>query len=295
MEVKTKDDFLMSPTVDYCVKELLAYPEVRKGFVAAILNQDPEEIEETILMPTILSKDTENGKYGILDVRIKMKSGAQMDLEMQVAPFKFWNNRVIFYLSKMYTDQIKEGQRYEDLKPCIHVSILNFNLFPEDQECFREITFCDLKTKQKYTDLLDIYVLELKKLPPEKKDEPLIIKWMRFLSAEKKEDFEKMAGEDTYINEAYEVLQKLSADERKRLEYEARQKAIRDYNSQMKSSLEKGIQIGEERGEERGKKEGEKRLNNLYERLMRDNRMEDLKKSFSDETFREKLYREYEL
>ena len=26
------------------------------------------------------------------------------------APFKFWNNRVIFYLSKMYTEQIKEGR-----------------------------------------------------------------------------------------------------------------------------------------------------------------------------------------
>ena len=31
-----------------------------------------------------------------------------------------------------------------------------------------------------------------------------------------------MAGEDNYINEAYEVLQKLSADERKKLEYEAK-------------------------------------------------------------------------
>ena len=92
-----------------------------------------------------------------------------------------------------------------------------FNLFPEDQECFREIAFCDLKTKQKYTDLLNIYVLELKKLPPEKKDEPLIIKWMRFLSAEKKEDFEKMAGEDTYINEAYEVL----GDKQKRQRYDS--------------------------------------------------------------------------
>ena len=70
--------------------------------------------------------------------------------------------------------------------------------------------------------ITDIYVVELKKLPPEQNEEPLIIKWMRFLSAESREDFEKMAGEDTYINEAYEVLQKLSADERKRLEYEAR-------------------------------------------------------------------------
>ena len=262
MDVKTRDDFLMSPTVDYCFKELLAYPEIRKGFVAAILNQNPEEIAETTLMPTILSKDTENGKYGILDVRVRLKSGAQMDLEMQVAPFKFWDNRVIFYLSKMYTDQIKEGQKYENLKPCIHVSILNFNLFPEDQTCFREIAFCDLTTKQKYTDLLEIYVVELKKLPPVKKNEPLIIKWMSFLSAESREEFEKMAGEDNYINEAYEVLQKLSADERKRLEYEARQKAILDYNSQMNSSREEGIRIGEERGEERERE----RLNGLYKR-----------------------------
>lgn len=37
MKAKTRDDFLMSPTVDYCFKELLAYPEIRKGFVVAIL------------------------------------------------------------------------------------------------------------------------------------------------------------------------------------------------------------------------------------------------------------------
>lgn len=283
MKTKAKDNFLMSPKVDYCFKELLAYSEIRKGFIAAILNKDPEEIAETTLMPTILSKDTEDGKYGILDVRVRMKNGSQMDLEMQVAPFEFWNNRVIFYLSKMYAEQVKEGDKYKNLKPCIHVSILNFNLFHEDRTCFREIAFCDLTTKQKYTDLLEIYVLELKKLPPEQKEEPLIIKWMRFLAAESREDFEKMAGEDNYINEAYEVLQKLSADERKRLEYEARQKAIRDYDSQMSSSREEGIRIGEDR------------LNHLYEKLMRDHRSDDLVKAISDKVYREKLYQEYGL
>lgn len=283
MKTKAKDNFLMSPKVDYCFKELLAYPEIRKGFVAAILNKEPEELAETTLMPTILSKDTEDGKYGILDVRVRMKNGSQMDLEMQVAPFEFWNNRVIFYLSKMYAEQVKEGDKYKNLKPCIHVSILNFNLFHEDRTCFREIAFCDLTTKQKYTDLLEIYVLELKKLPPEQKEEPLIIKWMRFLAAESREDFEKMAGEDNYINEAYEVLQKLSADERKRLEYEARQKAIRDYDSQMSSSREEGIRIGEDR------------LNHLYEKLMRDHRSDDLVKAISDKVYREKLYQEYGL
>ena len=134
---------------------------------------------------------------------------------------------------------------------------------------------------------MEIYVLELKKLPLEQKNELLVVKWMRFLSAERREDFEKMAEEDTYINEAYEVLQKLSADERKRLEYEARQKAILDYNSQMSSSFKNG--------EARGEKRGEKRVNSLYEKLMNTGRMEELKKAILDESYREKLYKEYDL
>ena len=57
-----------------------------------------------------------------------------------------------------------------------------------------------------------------------------------------------MAKKDEYIDEAYNELKKLSLDNQKRMEYELRQKAIRDYNSQMKSA--------EKRGEERGKKQG---------------------------------------
>ena len=65
-----------------------------------------------------------------------------------------------------------------------------------------------------------------------------------------------MAEKDEYIKEAYEDLKKLSLDEQKRLEYEVRQKAIRDHNSQMKSAErrgeKRGIEIGEMRGEKRG-------------------------------------------
>ena len=45
-------------------------------------------------------------------------------------------------------------------------------------------------------------------------------------------------------------------DEQKRMEYEARQKAIRDYNSQMKSAREYGLKKGMEEGIERGVKQG---------------------------------------
>ena len=61
-----------------------------------------------------------------------------------------------------------------------------------------------------------------------------------------------MAKEDSYIDEAYEMLKHMSADEKKRLEYEAREKAIRDYHSQMQASREEG----RKEGREEGKKEG---------------------------------------
>ena len=54
-----------------------------------------------------------------------------------------------------------------------------------------------------------------------------------------------MAEKDEYIKEAYEDLKKLSLDGQKRLEYEVRQKAIRDHNSQMNSALKRGMEKGQ--------------------------------------------------
>lgn len=65
-----------------------------------------------------------------------------------------------------------------------------------------------------------------------------------------------MAQTNEYLGEAYEALQRLSADDKKRLEYEARDKALKDYNTQMSSAEKRGIEIGEKRGIEIGEKRG---------------------------------------
>lgn len=238
-ELKEKENFIMFPTVDFCFKELMQNENVRKGIIAALLNVSPDEIESTILIQTILRKEYEDDKYGILDVRVKLKNGTQIDFEMQVAAYEYWDKRSIFYLSKMYTDPIKEGEGYDTLKKCIHVSILNSVHFPEDDVCYRRIAFCDTETGKEYSDLMEMHMLELAKLPPEAQNEEGIILWMRFLGGRCEEDFRHMAEKDKYIEEAYDTLKKLSADEEKRLEYEARQKVIRDHNSFMKSAGEK--------------------------------------------------------
>ena len=68
-----------------------------------------------------------------------------------------------------------------------------------------------------------------------------------------------MAKTDEYISEAYSELMKLSADERKRLEYEAREKAVRDYNTLMESAHSEGLKRGLREGLEEGRQEGLKR------------------------------------
>lgn len=234
-----KDNFIMLPKVDICFKGLMNNPKVRKGFIAALLQKDPETIKETQLLPTVLRQDYPDEKLGILDVRVKMEDGTQLDMEMQVTYFEYWDARSIFYLSKMFTDQLKKGEPYENLKKCIHVSILDFTLF-EDDECYRCITFCDRKTGKVYTDLLEIQILELGKIPKELENETDIIRWMRFLNGKNRKEFEDMAKTDEYLDEACRELERMSADEQAKLEYEARERAIRDYNSQMNSALRRG-------------------------------------------------------
>lgn len=95
---------------------------------------------------------------------------------------------------------------------------------------------------------------------------------MRFLGGKNRKEFEEMAERDEYIEEAYGELKKLSLDEQKRLEYELRQKAIRDHNSQMKSAERRGERRGEKRGRELGEKIGEERgIHCTLKRLVKTN------------------------
>ncbi|MBS6398019.1 MAG: Rpn family recombination-promoting nuclease/putative transposase, partial [Clostridiales bacterium] len=199
---KNNDAFIMLPTVDFCFKELMNNPKIRKGFVAAVMGIRPEEIQETRLLPTELSRHTPDEKLGILDVLVLMQNGTRINMEMQVRYFASWSERVLYYLSNVFCSQLAEGEPYERMQKCIHVSILDFIHFPEDEECYRKIHFRDDKTGKIYSDKMEIQILELKKLPGELVSGEDIIAWMRFFSSRSREDFERMAKTNEYFEEA---------------------------------------------------------------------------------------------
>ena len=264
-------EFLMKPKIDFAFKEIMMNEKARIGFLSAILNIDPEDIKETQILNTYLRKEHEEDKQGILDVRILMNNDTEIDTEIHLSELKVWADRSLFYISKMYTEQIRQGQKYDVFKKCVSISILDFILFeepknntPEEPKQPSQSNFYSCfhiweDTRHfLFTDKMEFHVIELPKLPPELKDDienDKVFLWAKFISSEKKEDFDMIAQKDPYIDSAYQQLQIISQDKQKRLEYEARQKAILDYNQFMYEAEQRGKEQGEKIGREQGEKE----------------------------------------
>ncbi len=240
--------FLMKPKIDFAFKEIMANENARIGFLSAVLQIDPNSIKETHILNTYLRKVHEEDKQGILDVRILLNNNTEIDIEIQLSELKVWADRSLFYLSKMYTEQIEEGQKYNLFKRCVSISILDFTLFNDTDEFYSCFHLWEDNRHTLYTDKMEFHVLELSKLPKELKENASdILLWAKFISAEKEEEFTMLATKNPYIKSAYEQLQVISQDKQKRLEYEAREKAVRDHNQMMYEAEQRGIQIGEQR------------------------------------------------
>lgn len=251
---KTMDTFLMKPKIDFAFKEIMMDEAARTGFLSAMLHLEPEEIRETHILNSHLRKLHENDKLGILDVRVSLNDDTEIDTEIQLSELKVWADRSLFYVSKMFTEQIGKGQDYGVLKKCVGISILDFILFEKETEFYSCFHITEDTRHFLYTDKMEFHVLELPKLPKHLgAGSSDIALWAKFINSERKEEFDLLATQNPYIEKAYEKLQVIRQDKEKRMEYEAREKAVRDYNQAMREAEQRG----EARGEARGKTLGE--------------------------------------
>ena len=122
-----------------------------------------------------------------------------------------------------------------------------FIMLPTVDFCFKELMQNEKVRKGIIVALLGVR--------PEDQNEEGIIRWMRFLNAKSRKELKEMAKQDEYFGEAYEELDRLSADEKKRLEYETRLKYKRDKYAQLHYATRIGREEGERIGREEGKSE----------------------------------------
>ncbi len=242
---KNNPDYIMKTKVDFAFKELMSDETVRTGFLASVLAVPAGNIRSAVILNVELQRTHSEDKLGILDVRVCLNDETEIDIEIQIDPMSIWADRSLFYLSKMYAAQISAGDSYRLLKKCISISILDFRLFADSGEFYSCFHIREDTRHTLYTDKMEFHVIELPKLPEElKENSSELLLWAKFLNAERKEEFEMLAEKNDAIGKAYERLQVMSQDEKKRMEYEAREKALRDYNEVMLEATERGIAKG---------------------------------------------------
>ena len=215
----------MSPKIDFAFKELMRNDIVRKGFISAVLDISPESVKSTVLLNTNLPKIHEDEKQGILDVRLTMNDNTEIDIEIQLAYMSAWADRSTFYVSKMLVEQVGINKKYTNIKKCIGINILDFEYMKETE---RFHTVYHLREDTEHPKL------------PKTDDGTDLYDWIKFIKAENKEEFKMLSKENEYLKTAYEALEEISADQQKRLEYTARQKALYDYNTLMEESYNRG-------------------------------------------------------
>ena len=100
-----------------------------KGLVCALLHLKPDRVQSIeVLNPYEPSEDILDKNF-ILDVKICLNNKTVVNIELQVQPQKYWNNRSLTYLCRLF-DNLKKGASYSDVMPAYHIGILDFTLFP---------------------------------------------------------------------------------------------------------------------------------------------------------------------
>ncbi|MCI9151724.1 MAG: Rpn family recombination-promoting nuclease/putative transposase [Lachnospiraceae bacterium] len=236
---------IISAKYDFSFKELMSNETVRKYFISDILDIPVKKIRSVRLMNTFLRKRYRKHKLGILDVLVELNDRIKINIEMQVVVYDHWDRRSLFYLAKMYVEELHTGEDYQQLKRCIHVSILDFNL-TDDEEYHSVYRLRDAKGRE-YSDAWEIHVIELnKKLSGKDR----IDDWIALFNAQSEEELDMLSGKSLGLQEAVRELKEMSMTKRMRLRYEAHQKELRDRNARESYVRKEGMEQGIEQGQE---------------------------------------------
>ena len=161
---------------------------------------------------------------------------------MQVIKYSNIQKRIMFYWSKLYTDEIKSGDDYNNLKKTIVILIADFEL-DVAKDIPKYLTKWQIREEDYstniLTDMLQINIIELPKLIKalekneiDKKDKLTL--WTTFIISPEKIG-EKVMEENKDIKKAKEELEKLKQDKtakelaRLRMKHIMDQKAIQEY------------------------------------------------------------------
>ena len=239
----------MSNHLDLVVKNIfgsLNHPEILISFLNATLKAK-KKIVNVDIKKTDIEKQYIEDKYSRLDVKATTSNDEIINIEIQLKNENNMVKRSLYYLSKMYEEQLNEKEDYSKLVRTVCINILNFKYLKTDN-FHTGYRFKEIESNEELTDIMEVHFIEIPKLQDSSDEKDMLVAWTEFL---KDPESEKVRGLELSIEEirqAKDELIRMSNDSTQRELYDMRANSLRDKMSELNAAERKGIEKGREEG-----------------------------------------------
>lgn len=256
-EKRMKKEELLKPRYDVVFQALFQgnQDNITESLISDILGEKVKIID--IKTDSNLIKRYPTDKAGRLDLKTKFEDGTICQIEMQMLDKHNTIKRILYYWSRSYSEQLKRGDIYGELKKTIGIIITNYEI--EEMKGIEELDtkwqiIESKRGKRILTEDLELRIIEIPKAERilEKEIHNRIAQWLTFINNPNTERVEKIMKENEEVKKAKSVLHVMSKDEELKRLAELKEKWERDEKSAQAAWKEEGL----EEGIEKGRKEG---------------------------------------
>ena len=166
--------------------------------------------------------------------------------------------RSLYYWSKLYSEQLNEGEDYSILKRTICINILNFK-YLKTRKFHSGYRLKEIYSNEELSDVAEIHFIEIPKLEEGSDEKDMLVAWIEFLKDPESEKVRSLEMSIDEIRQAKDELIRMSNDDTQRELYEMRAKTLKDKISALNEAERKGMQKGMQKGIKEGMQKGEKK------------------------------------
>ncbi len=170
-------------------------------------------------------------KHSICDLKLTLNTGEKVNVEMQNFPDTHFLKRTLFYLSRLYTEGLKQGDDYHKLPDTYLVVLTNSVLFKQTRDYYSSFSFRrDQVPHFMFHRALRVVTVELGKFPERRISTLFDLKeqWCYMLKESarmKEEELNRLGERSEDMKQVTNHFMELSASEQDRLLEEHRQKS----------------------------------------------------------------------
>lgn len=200
---------LLNKTNDRVFKEMFMQNKSSMAdFLKCILNIPNEEFEDLEFV------DIHNSDIVgecVMDINFKTKNHI-IDVEVQIKRSPVIEQKILFYLANMIRNQELKSYSYHHMKKSVSIVISEGYNVNNSEGYINKYQFINKRDGSLFSNLVEIIVIELPKLPNESDGTPLW-DWLRFLKSKDRACILSLANNNKEIKKAYDTLISISGDE----------------------------------------------------------------------------------